>query len=155
MNPNFYDGSTDEIDITNSTYVANQLYHLANVDNLQQLHDNQERLIQSDRYYIAKYKAQNYILQQIVFFCCLGLIGAILYNKQWISLTMFNVYLLLLFIVLLFYIGRGLFDIFIRDSHNFDEYDYSMLNNPNMNGLDKKNNGTADFELSGIPSCHI
>ncbi len=157
MDPDYYNTSTDATDATdiiNSTNVANQLYNLENGDNLEQLQNNQERLIKIDRFYVSKYKAQNYILQQIVFFCCLALIGAILYNKQMITLTMFNVYLLLLFIALLYYAGRSLFNIILRDNHNFDEYDYAMLNNPNFD-TPNKTNGKLDLQLSDLPSCHI
>ena len=143
-------------DISYSTLVAKQLYAFENGPVKQDIITNQQRLIKIDRFYIDKYKAQTTILKQIIFFCCLGLIGAIFYNKQIISLDVFNFYLIVLFSVLLYYTGYGLYDIYSRDNQNFDEYDFGTLTDMSMNSIKTKKNGNFDFlfEESKIPSCY-
>jgi len=153
MDPSYYDNCYNIIDIKQSTIVAKALYELEGGDNLKQLQNNQERLIQIDNFYISKYRAQTYVLQQIVFFCCLGLIGAIFYNKQIISQLVFNMYLLILLIVLLYYTGYSIYDIFLRDSHNFDEYDYTFINKPSFQNPDKIT-GSLNVKFSNISSCY-
>ena len=113
--------------------------------------NNKDRLVEIDRYYIAKYKAEIRVLKTFIFFCCLALIGSIFYNKGMISMLLFTIYTGLLFLVMFIVIARDLINIFLRDSTNFDEYDYSFFYKPKRSGVMYKTYNAG--ELSKIPTC--
>jgi len=167
MNPNVYNDYTNQtisipldkdpiaLDIGASTAVAKQLYAFEHGAYNQDILKNQERLIKIDRFYISKYIAQTNILKQIIFFCCLALLGAIFYKRQLISLTVFHFYLVVVFSVMLFYTGVSFYDIYSRDSQNFDEYDFGARTSGEDVSMNKTNS-TFDFlfKYSKIPSCN-
>lgn len=143
------------IDIRASTAVAKELYAFEHGAYNEDILKNQERLIKIDRFYISKYIAQTNILKQIIFFCCLALLGAIFYKRQLISLTVFHFYLVVVFSIMLFYTAVSFYDIYSRDNQNFDEYDFSARASDNGVSMDKTNS-TFDFlfQYSKIPSCN-
>ena len=160
MDPNIFDNAyaanpTDnalnmDIEMTNS--VIKSLYELKGGDRFAQEKLNKNRLVQLDRYYIAKFQAETRVLKTVVFFCCLALIGTVIFNKQLITSLFYTLYMGIIFIIMLFIISRDLFDIFLKDNMNFDEYDYAFLNRPAvslMTGDDYYN----DAELSNLPTC--
>jgi len=159
MDPNVFDSAyasnpndnalTLDIAMTNS--VIRALYEVKGGDRLFQDKKNKDRLVQIDRYYIAKFQAETRILQTVVFFCCLALIGTLLYNKQLFSLLFYTIYICILFLIMFFFIARDLFNIFLRDSTNFDEYDHKFLYSPG-NPVNFKNTYN-DAELSNLPTC--
>ena len=53
---------------------------------------------------------------------------------------------------MLFIVARDLYDIFLRDNMNFDEYDYAFLNRPAVS-LQTGDNYYNDAELSNLPTC--
>jgi hypothetical protein len=109
-------------------------------------------LVQLDRYYIAKLQAETRVLKTIVFFCCLGLIGTLIFNNRLITSLFYTVYMGILFFIMFIIVSRDLVDIFLRDNMIFDEYDYAFLNRPAvslMTGDDYYN----DAELSNLPTC--
>ena len=142
------------LDIKNTTLVAQMLYELkgGNVNNDNNIYNNQERLIQIDKYYLLKYKAQSDILKTIIFFCFLGLVGAVLYNKNLISSSIYNIYLGSIFALLIILISKNTYNIFLRDNINFDEYDYGFLYKPPATAL-TMNKNTNLVELSNMPTC--
>ena len=166
MNPNIFNDyrnqtipSTNDpvlADITASTHVANKLYLYENGPDKEDMIKNQERLIKIDRFYISKYIAQTNILKQIIFFCCLALLGAIFYKRQLISKTVFHFYLVVIFSIMLFYTGTSLYDIYSRDSQNFDEYDFGTRTSNDDKFILDKQNSKFDFlfKYSKIPSCY-
>jgi len=139
-------------DLNGATAVVDMLYQLDGGKNALQLKRNEDRLLEIDRYYISKYKAQTNILKTFIFFCCLALIGAIIYNKQLMTLLTYTCYIAFIFIVMLLIIGRDIFNLFMRDNQNFDEFDYSIYYRPTSIGSNMyKGRNTA--ELSNLPSC--
>ncbi len=143
-------------DITSATHVANKLYYYENGPDKEEMIKNQERLIKIDRFYISKYIAQTNILKQIIFFCCLALLGAIFYKIQFISQTVFHFYLVVVFSVMLFYTGVSFYDIYSRNSQNFDEYDFGARTSNDDKIIMNKENSKFDFlfKYSKIPSCY-
>lgn len=154
MDPNLFDNVqiNDNVnqDIRYTTEVINALYNLEGGDKLIQKRQNEDRLVEIDRYYIAKYKAQTRVLKTFIFFCCLALIGSVLFNKGIISLLMYTSYVGILGIIMLYIVGRDIVNIFIRDSTNYDEYDYSLSYSPSFSDVSGSYNSA---ELSNIPSC--
>jgi hypothetical protein len=132
--------------------IVKTLYELDGGDKLIQQRKNENRLIEIDRYYIAKYKAETKVLQVVIFFCCLALIGSILYNKEIISLLMYTTYVGFISLIMLLVIGRDMYNIFIRDSTNFDEIDYTLSYRPVIPDISSNINYNTG-ELSNLPSC--
>jgi hypothetical protein len=75
MDPNIFDNIEFNFESYVHSYLASgivkTLYELDGGDKLIQQRKNENRLIEIDRYYIAKYKAETKLLQVIIFFCCL------------------------------------------------------------------------------------
>jgi hypothetical protein len=88
-----------------------------------------KRQVQMNVYYIKRYYKQIGILKQIIFFCCLGLIGFILYNYGILSEKILVLYIGSLLAILFVKVLYDLWDLYIRDDKNFDEYDFSIYGN--------------------------
>jgi hypothetical protein len=159
MDPNVFDkyyarnpdDAALNLDVAMTTSVIKMLYGIKGGDSLYQDKNNKDRLVEIDRYYIAKYKAEIRVLKTFIFFCCLALIGSIFYNKGMITMLFFTIYTGLLFLVMFIVIARDLINIFLRDSTNFDEYDYSFFYKPKQSGVMYKTYNAG--ELSKIPTC--
>ncbi len=85
-----------------------------------------KRQVQMNVYYIKRYYKQIGILKQIIFFCCLGLIGFILYNYGILNERILVLYIGSLLAILFIKVLYDLWDLYIRDDKNFDEYDFSI-----------------------------
>lgn len=159
MNAKIFDNVplTDDVklDMYMTTGVIKTLYQLEGGDKLIQQRRNENRLVEINHYYIAKYQAQTKVLKTFIFFCCLAMIGSILYNKGLITMLTFTIYTGLLGFIMLYVIGRDIFNIFIRDSRNYDEIDYSLSYTPSFPDIDLSGNTPSAAELSNIPSCPI
>ena len=140
------------IDEKNATIVANMLNKIKNTENIEKIQNNQDRLIQIDKYYLNKYKTQSDILKKVIFFCCVGLVGAVLYNKKLISTLVFSIYLGVVFSILIILIAKDVFSVFLRDNMNFDEYDYGFLYKPPV-VTSNMHNDYNTAELSNMPTC--
>lgn len=88
-----------------------------------------KREIQVNSYYIQKYYKQINILKEIAFFCCLGLIGFILFNMGILSETILVSYVGILLALLFIKVMYDLWDIYIRDDRYFDEYNFKIYGN--------------------------
>lgn len=89
----------------------------------------QDKKININTYYNKMYDKKIKIMKEIIIICCLGLIGCFLLNKQIISDKLFSIYLGLVFSVGFILVFYDLWDLYIRDNKNFDEYDYSVYYN--------------------------
>ena len=151
MDPNVFDNvpQTEAVkkDLYWTTDVIKKLYEIKGGDKLVQQRKNEDRLVKIDRYYIAKYKAQTRVLKSFIFFCCLALVGSVLLNKGLITSLTYIIYVGILGFIMLYVIGRDIINIFLRDSTNFDEYDYALYYTPI-----KGTSGPSIVE-SEIPTC--
>jgi hypothetical protein len=102
---------------SNNTSVSDQLNSLEYI---------KKKYLQTNTYYIKKYYKQIGILKEIVFFCCLGLLGFILYTKGIFSERLLILYISFLLSILFIKVLYDLWDIYIRDEKMFDEYDFSI-----------------------------
>ena len=142
-------------DISNIHIATNMISSISGNNDLRQIKQNQHRLIQSDTYYLSKYKAQSMILKTIIFFCCLGLIGTILFHKSLISNLVFTIYLGILLAILFILIAKDTFNIFLRDSFNFNEFDFGFFYKPTSTSTTTLDDYWSDAQLADFPTCGL
>ena len=87
------------------------------------------------------------MLKSFIFFCCLALVGSVLLNKGLITSLTYIIYVGILGFIMLYVIGRDIINIFLRDSTNFDEYDYALYYTP------IKGTSGPSIAESEIPTC--
>lgn len=145
------DNSNEKLDLDNQVPLLKLINSIERPNDLLQIRNNQERLIQIDQYYIAKYKAQSNVLKKVIFMSCLGLVGAVLYHNKLIPSFAFTIYLGVITSILCIIIAKDVFNIFLRDNMIFDEYDYGFLTPPIISGNMHNVYNTA--ELSNMPTC--
>jgi hypothetical protein len=135
---NFYSDITSSFD--NYKTDIDNLYSIYNqIDNLNQENKIDEKLeeektkkkreLEINVYYIQKYYKQINILKQIIFICCLGLIGFMLFNMGFFSEQFLVLYIGVLMSILFIKVMYDLWDIYIRDYRYFDEYNFSIYGN--------------------------
>jgi hypothetical protein len=111
-------------DMQISNYYTKVLYNANKLKDISQNNINLERNAEVSMYYYLKYNKQIYLLKLIIFTCCLALIGAIMYSKSILSSSMFTYYLGVVFGIGAIFILYNIYDIYIRDTINYNEYDY-------------------------------
>jgi uncharacterized membrane protein (DUF485 family) len=112
------------LDISMSNYYTKMLYDTHNLKDVSQNSINLERHSEVNMYYLLKYNKQIYLLQIIVFTCCIALVGAVLYSKSILSSNTYTYYLGVVFGVGFIIAAYNLYDIYIRDTITFNEYDF-------------------------------
>ena len=80
-------------------------------------------------YYSKLYDKKIKIMKEIIVICCLGLIGCFFLNNKIIDDKVFSLYLGLVFSIGFILVFYDLWDLYIRDDKNFDEYDFSTYYN--------------------------
>jgi hypothetical protein len=85
-----------------------------------------KRHIESNTYYIKKYHKEIGLIKTIIFFSCLGLLGFMLSHYGIFSENFLVIYMGILLSFLFVKVFYDLWDIYIRDERNFDEYDFSV-----------------------------
>jgi uncharacterized membrane protein (DUF485 family) len=90
---------------------------------------SQEKRLSINTYYNKLYDKKIKIIKEIIIICCIGLIGCFLLNNQVISDKLFSIYLGIVFSVGFILVFYDLWDLYIRDNTNFDEYDYNVFYN--------------------------
>jgi uncharacterized membrane protein (DUF485 family) len=89
----------------------------------------QDKQLNINTYYSKVYDKKIKIIKEIIIICCLGLIGCFLLNKQVIGEKTFSMCLGLIFAIGFILVFYDLWDLYIRDDKNFDEYDYNVYYN--------------------------
>ena len=89
----------------------------------------QDKQLNINTYYSKLYDKKIKIMKEIIIICCLGLIGCFLLNKQVIGEKTFSMCLGLVFSIGFILVFYDLWDLYIRDNKNFDEYDYNVYYN--------------------------
>jgi uncharacterized membrane protein (DUF485 family) len=113
---------------TEDSSVNNIFNDYANTSNKMKI--NKMRQIEINNNYLKRYERQIYIIKKIILICVIGLIGCILFSNSLIGYGMLNIYLGIVLSVGFIVIFYDLWDIYIRNNNNFDEYDYDMDNIP-------------------------
>ena len=85
----------------------------------------QDKKLNINTYYSKMYDKKIKIMKEIIVICCLGLIGCFFLNNKIIDDKVFSLYLGLVFSIGFILVFYDLWDLYIRDDKNFDEYDYS------------------------------
>lgn len=141
----------DPIDISYSNYYTKFLTSAHNYKDISMNIINLQRNAEVDIFYILKYKKQIQTLQHIIIICCVGLIGSVLYHNQLIPSDVYTMYLGVVFGIGLIIIFYDLFNIFIRNSNDFNQYDYEFIYSPPMIPKSTPKNYNL-LELSNMPT---
>jgi hypothetical protein len=141
----------DIIDISYSNYYTKFLLKAHNYQDISKNNINLQRNEEVDMFFILKYKKQIQILQHIIIICCVGLIGSVLYENQLIPNMVYTMYLGIVFGIGLIIILYELFDIFIRNSNDFKQYDYEFIYSPPTITKSSQNKYNSS-ELSNMPT---
>jgi len=134
-----------QLDISYATLLDGMMLDLSN-NGLEQLERDlqfKKKTLDIQEYYHKNYQQQIVILKIVLFFSLLALVGGLLLNYQIISVSFFAVYLgvdlSIGFIVLFYY----LWDFYLRDNTNFDEYNFMTYNANKSLKHDVSNNNIA------------
>ena len=111
-------------DVELSNYYTQLLYDTHNLKDVSQNSINLERNAEVNMFYLLKYNKQIYVLQVIVVICCIALFGAILYSNSILSSSAYTYYLGGVFGIGFIIVVYNIYDIYIRDSITFNEYDF-------------------------------
>jgi len=106
----------------------------------------QDKKININTYYRKLYDKKIKIMKEIIIICCLGLIGCFLLNKQLIGDKLFSMYLGLVLSIGFIVVFYDLWDLYIRDNKNFDEYDYSVYKRDISNNIVSTIKMPIDFD---------
>lgn len=137
-------------DATKTKLYSELLNKINNVDQVETNIQNNKRHIEINEYAIAKYQAQTLVLKKIIIICCIALIGSFLFYLDYFSNTIYNTYLGTVFGIGFIIVMYDLYDIFMRSSYDFNEYDYNFLYKPHQLNNPGKNYNT--IQLSNIPT---
>ena len=146
-----FNTNDDLIDISYSNYYTKFLSKAYNYEDASMNLINLQRHAEVDIFYILKYKKQILMLQHIIIACCVGLIGSVLYHNGLIPSELYTTYLSIVFAIGILVVLYDLFDIFIRNNNNFNEYDFEFIYSPPTIPLVKPKNKNS-LELSNMPT---
>ena len=121
-----------------------------NVEDASQNIINNIRYIEINEYSILKYKKQTILLKKIILICVIALLGSLFFYSNIISNTVYNIYLGIIFGVGFIIVMYDLFDIFIRNSYDFNQYDYNFIYTPPTINNNDINYNT--IQLSNLPT---
>jgi len=141
----------DIIDISYSNYYTKFLSKAHNYEDISMNIINLQRNAEVDTFFILKYKKQILTLQHVIIICCVGLIGSVLYHNGLITSGIYTLYLGVVFAIGLIIIIYDLFDIFIRNNNDFNQYDYEFIYSPPTISKSTPTNYNA-LELSNMPT---
>jgi hypothetical protein len=94
------------------------------------LNDNDKRQMEINNYYISKYNNESNILKQIIFFCCMALVGSLFFLNGLISESLYIVYVSLIIFIGCMNVFYSIYNLYLRDNIVFDEYEYKFMNAP-------------------------
>ena len=141
----------DAIDISYSNYYTKFLSRAHKTEDISMNIVNLQRNAEVNMFYILKYKKQIQTLKHVIIICCVGLIGSVLYHNGLMPSSVYTLYLGAVFGIGGVVIVYDLFDIFIRNSNNFNEYDYEFIYSPRTIPKTTPQNYNS-LELSNMPT---
>ena len=161
--PNTYSYLSGLVDVLESNYTNNvnisnqvtqQIYSIKNKykDDIRGVNNINERKLEIEHFYILKYKKEIVLLQQIILICVIGLIGCFVYSIGLISNNMLSLYLGVVLSIGFVFVFYKLWDIYVRDNNNFDEYDYGVYGSRPVNSaiMTTDTNGTVAYDVSKL-----
>ena len=111
---------------------------------------NDMRQIDINHYYTSKYNKESNILKQIIFYCCLALVGSFFFLKGLITELFYILYLAIIIFVGFSSVIYSLYNLYFRNSIIFDEYDYPFMKAPgtdmSYNSVTKDTEDTTDTD---------
>ena len=149
-NINVSRNDNDDIDISYSNYYTKFLSKAHKTEDISMNIVNLQRSAEVNMFFILKYKKQIQTLKHVIIICCVGLIGSVLYHNGLIPSNVYTLYLGAVFGIGGVVILYDLFNIFIRNSNNFNEYDYEFIYSPPTPNTTQPNYNP--LELSNMPT---
>jgi hypothetical protein len=143
--------TNNDLDASYTTLYSQYLNKINNVDSTGKTIQNNKRNIEINQNAILKYKAQSLVLKKIIVICCIALIGSFLFYLNILPDMMYNIYLGIVFGIGFIIIMYDLYNIFIRNSNDFNQYDYEFLYKPPMINSNETTNYNT-IQLSNIPT---
>ena len=142
--------SNQILDYTNTSNYTQFLNNINEVKDVKQNAINNKRHIEVNEYAILKYQKQSLLLKKIIVVCCIALIGSVLFHTNLIPNSIYNGYLGIVFGIGFIIVAYDLFDIFMRNSYDFNQYDYEFIYTPpNTNSSTTQYNA---IQLSNLPT---
>lgn len=107
--------------------IENELTHIKKRYNgIKSGHINKLRMVEINTYYSKKYKAYGDLMKVIIMICIPILILSILSNKNIIPSSIARGVSIFIILIASVYIITQMYDLYIRNNMNYDEYDFSF-----------------------------
>lgn len=114
--------------------------------NMDQKNLNKLRMIQINTYYSKRYENHTKVLKTVLLFVLLFSLVYFLKNKGLLPDFLFTILLYILVALCVYFVGKGLLDMWMRDNMNYDEYDWMF----NTNSAPKPSTVPNGFSFSGM-----
>lgn len=88
-------------------------------------------------YYHQQYEQQIFIIKLLIFFAFIAMMGCLLFNYGWISVYLLTFYLGFVFSVGFVVVFYYLWDLSLRDTSIFDEYNFETYLPPKSDKIDR------------------
>lgn len=135
--------------------MENELNRLkSQMSNMNQENLNKLRMIQINTYFSKRYENHTKVLKTALLFVLLFSIVYFLKNKGLLPDIVFTILLYILVALCVYFVGKGLLDMWMRDNMNYDEYDW-MFNTKSAPSASSVPNGltfSGVFDLGICPS---
>jgi hypothetical protein len=120
-------------------------------DNINKRVDLANRQLEIAHFYVLKYKKEIIIIQILILFCGIGMLGCLLFHLNVFDLKLLSLYLGIVFAIAFVILFYKLWDLYIRDKNVFDEYNFGVYgSNPPTNVTPVNNNEFDKNELANL-----
>lgn len=97
-----------------------------NINALRDAKNNKLRMVEINTYFSKRYEAHSDIMKAIIIICVPLLILGILTSRNLIPGNLGAILSGIVIVIALFYIGRKVVDVWMRDNMNYDEYNFAF-----------------------------
>lgn len=133
--------------------MENELNRLkSEMTNMDQKNLNKLRMIQINSYYSKRYENHTKVLKMVLLFVILFSILYFFRNKGLLPDIVFTILLFILVALCVYFVGKGLLDMWMRDNMNYDEYDW-MFNTKSAPKISSVPNGISFSGLIDLGIC--
>jgi hypothetical protein len=127
--------------------MENELNRLKNqMAHMNQTNLNKLRMIQINTYFSKRYENHTKVLKMVLLFVLLFSFVYFLKNKELLPDIVFTILLYILVALCVYFVGKGLLDMWTRDNMNYDEYNWMF----NTNSAPKASSVPNGVTFSGL-----
>jgi hypothetical protein len=109
---------------------------------------NKRRLIQINTYYGKQYDAYSQVMKYIFIVTLILLVLTVFANKEWIPRNIYTFLVILILFIGFIYIISKVWDIYLRDNMNFDEYNWNFSPSFSSSTLSSLSSSTSSSSTS-------